>query len=144
MPLCGSGNTLGRWFGLQVLEEGGCLPWNRTRQSSTSCRIGLSLTLRKQWHNSFPGVAVGENCSTTNKGKWNKESRGSKVGFALQHLPQDDAFWSRVVFSDEKSFQSCPNGRIRVYRPRNTWYEACYVDATDRSGHFSVNMWACL
>jgi hypothetical protein len=48
-------------FGVQVLEEGGCLPWNRTRQSSTSCH---------------------------------KEVR---VGFALQHLPQDDAFWSRVV-----------------------------------------------
>jgi hypothetical protein len=29
MLLCGSGNTLGRWFGVQVLEEGGCLPWNR-------------------------------------------------------------------------------------------------------------------
>jgi hypothetical protein len=25
MPLCGSGKTLGRWFGVQVLEEGGCL-----------------------------------------------------------------------------------------------------------------------
>jgi hypothetical protein len=56
-----------------------------------------------------------------------------RVGFALQHLPQDDAFWSRVVFSDEKTFQSCPNGRIRVYRPRNTRYEERYVDATDRN-----------
>jgi transposase len=65
-----------------------------------------------------------------------------RVGFALQHLPQDDAFWSRVVFSDEKTFQSCPNGRIRVNQPRNTRYEERYVDATDRSGRFSVNMWA--
>jgi hypothetical protein len=65
-----------------------------------------------------------------------------RVSFALQHLPEDDAFWSRVVFSDEKTFQSCPNGRIRVYRPRNTRYEERYVDPTHRSGRFSVNMWA--
>ncbi|KAH0816469.1 hypothetical protein GEV33_006322 [Tenebrio molitor] len=53
---------------------------------------------------------------------------------AITHLPvSDDAFWSRVVFSDEKTFQSCPNGRIRVYRPRNTRYEERYVDATDRN-----------
>jgi hypothetical protein len=26
MPLCGNGNTLGRWFGVQVLEEVGCFP----------------------------------------------------------------------------------------------------------------------
>jgi hypothetical protein len=67
-----------------------------------------------------------------------------RVGFALQHLPQDDAFWSRVVFSDEKSFQSCPNGRIRIYRPRNTRYEERYVDATDRSGRFSVGKYVGL
>jgi hypothetical protein len=86
------------------------------------------------------------------KGKWDKELRGSKKNdtspqgsqswFCSTTLAQDDAFWSRVVFSDEKTFQSCPNGRIRVNQPRNTRYEERYVDATDRSGRFSVNMWA--
>jgi hypothetical protein len=88
MPLCGSGNTLGRWFGVQVLEEGGCFPWNRTRQSSTSCRIGLSLTLRISGNNSFPGV--GENCSSMRKGKWDKELRGSKKN---DTSPQGSQSW---------------------------------------------------
>jgi hypothetical protein len=32
----------------------------------------------------------------------------ARIGFALQHLIQNDAFWSRVSFSDEKVFQSPP------------------------------------
>jgi hypothetical protein len=39
MPLCGSGNTLGQWFRVQVLEEGGCRPWNRTRHPRTITEI---------------------------------------------------------------------------------------------------------
>jgi hypothetical protein len=39
MPLCGSGKTLGRWFGVQVLEEGGCRTWNRTRRPRTITEI---------------------------------------------------------------------------------------------------------
>jgi hypothetical protein len=65
------------------------------------------------------------------------------VGFALEYLAKDDVFWSKVVFSDEKVFQSCSNGRIRVYRPRNCRYDEKYVDhGGDRSGRFPVNMWA--
>jgi hypothetical protein len=47
----------------------------------------------------------------------------ARVGFALEHLAKDNAFWSRVVFSDEKVFQSSHNGRVRVYRPRNSRYD---------------------
>jgi hypothetical protein len=53
-------------------------------------------------------------------------------------LLKDEAFWSRVVFSDEKVFQSSRNGRIRVYRPRNSRY----VHNTHNSGWFSVNIWS--
>jgi transposase len=66
----------------------------------------------------------------------------AKIGFALEHLARDEVFWSSVVFSDEKVFQSCPNGRLRVYRPRNSAYDERYVQTTQRSGRFSVNMWA--
>jgi transposase len=45
-------------------------------------------------------------------------------------------------FSDEKVFQSCPNGRLRVYRPRNSWFEEPYVQINQRSGRFRVNIWA--
>mgnify|MGYP005986636791 CR=1 FL=1 len=31
----------------------------------------------------------------------------ARIGFALEHLDQNNAFWTRVVFSFEKVFQSC-------------------------------------
>jgi Mn-dependent DtxR family transcriptional regulator len=57
----------------------------------------------------------------------------AKVGFALEHLAKDNAFWSRVVFSDEMVFQSSHNGRVRLYRPRNSRYDERYVEPTIRS-----------
>jgi hypothetical protein len=66
----------------------------------------------------------------------------ARIGFSLQHLVKHDDFWSRVIFSDEKVFQSSPNGQLRVYRRRNTRYDEQYIQKTERSGRFSVNMWA--
>jgi Mn-dependent DtxR family transcriptional regulator len=37
----------------------------------------------------------------------------ARIGLSLQHLVEND-FWSRVIFSDEKVFQSSPNGQLRV------------------------------
>jgi hypothetical protein len=73
------------------------------------------------------------------------QHREARVGFALEHLDKDEVFWYKVVFSDEKVFQSRSNGRIRVYRSRNCRYDDNYVEHVhggDRSGRFSVNMWA--
>jgi transposase len=68
--------------------------------------------------------------------------REIRMGFALQYVAQDEEFWRQIVFSDEKVFQSCPNGRLKVYRPRNSRFEEPYVQTIQRSGRFSVNMWA--
>jgi transposase len=68
--------------------------------------------------------------------------REARMAFCLEHLARDDAFWAQVIFSDEKVFQSCPNGRLRVYRPRNSRYDEPYVQTTERSGRFSANIWA--
>jgi hypothetical protein len=65
----------------------------------------------------------------------------ARVGFALEHLAKDNAFWSSVVFSNGKDFQSSRNGRVRVYRPRNSRYDERYVEPTKRSGRFSINVW---
>jgi hypothetical protein len=66
----------------------------------------------------------------------------ARIGFSLQHLVENDDFWSRVIFSDEKVFQSSLNGQLRVYRSRNTRYDEQYIQKTERNGRFSVNMWA--
>ena len=51
-------------------------------------------------------------------------------------------FWNSVIFSDEKTFQSSNNGRLRVYRPRNSRFDENYTLPTNTSGRFSVNVWA--
>jgi transposase len=66
----------------------------------------------------------------------------NRVGFALQHLNEGPDFWNKVVFSDEKVFKSCYDGRIRVYRPRNSRYSEKYTHKLHTSGKFSVNVWA--
>jgi hypothetical protein len=63
--------------------------------------------------------------------------REARMAFCLKHLARDDAFWTQVIFLDEKVFQSCPNGRLRVYRPRNSRYDEPYVQITERSVEFS-------
>lgn len=68
----------------------------------------------------------------------NKEQR---MGFALEYLPQGMNFWEKVVFTDEKTFQSYYNGQLRVYRPPNTRYEERYTQHVKTSGRFSVNVW---
>lgn len=71
---------------------------------------------------------------------FHKEER---VGFALQFLNRED-IWNRVIFSDEKTFKSYYDGRMRVYRPRNTRFEERYIQQRNICGHFSVNVWACI
>ncbi|KAJ8911733.1 hypothetical protein NQ315_003633 [Exocentrus adspersus] len=66
-----------------------------------------------------------------------------RVQFANEFLIHGEEFWNNVVFSDEKTFQSCNSGRLRVYRPRNTRFEENYtLTSTNNSGRFSVNVWA--
>lgn len=69
-------------------------------------------------------------------------NRQQRIGFALQLLPNDLNFWENVIFSDEKVFQSCNNGHIRVYRPPNSRFIERYTQKACRSGRFSTNIWA--
>lgn len=70
------------------------------------------------------------------------ERRQSRVIFATNYVYRNPQFWDRVVFTDEKTFQSTYNGQIRVYRPDNTRFEERYTSSLAfRSGRFSVNVW---
>lgn len=68
----------------------------------------------------------------------NKEAR---LRFAEEYIEQPPDFWHRVIFSDEKSFQSFHNGPVKVYRPRNERFHANFIQPTFNSGRFSVNVW---
>lgn len=71
-----------------------------------------------------------------------EERRQSRVIFALNYIYRNPQFWNRVIFTDEKTFQSTYNGQIRVYRPDNTRFEERYTNPlASRHGRFSVNVW---
>lgn len=69
--------------------------------------------------------------------EFNKQRR---VEFARQYENHEN-FWENVVFSDEKTFQSCHNGTLRVYRPVGMRYDERYTRKINQSGRFSVNVW---
>ena len=71
-----------------------------------------------------------------------QEHKQARIIFALNNILRED--WNRVIFTDEKVFQSSFNGHIRVYRPRGTRFDEKYTNNSERSGRFSVNVWAWL
>lgn len=68
----------------------------------------------------------------------NKERR---LHFANEYIHRNQDFWNSVIFTDEKNFQSCYKGKIRVYRPPNCRFEENFVQQDRTSGRFSVNVW---
>lgn len=82
------------------------------------------------------------NCVSAKKPRLTDVNKEARVEFANNFLNQNAEYWERVVFSDEKIFQSCYNGQLRVYRPRNHKFDEEYLHKTDNSGRFSVHVWA--
>lgn len=80
------------------------------------------------------------NRAAANKTYLTEENKRQRVMFAQQYVHQPN-MWDNVVFSDEKTFQSCPSGRLRVYRPPGTRYNEEYSHRGNRSGRFSLNVW---
>lgn len=81
------------------------------------------------------------NCAASQKVRLNDETKNNRLEWAQQHIKNDQDFWDRVVFSDEKVFQSANNGRLRVYRPRGQKFDEQFVHPTDNSGRFSLHVW---
>lgn len=50
------------------------------------------------------------------------QHRAARLAFARQHVEKDLEFWSRVVFTDEKTFCSTNHGKIHLWRSNNTRY----------------------
>lgn len=76
-----------------------------------------------------------------NKTNLTAEQRQARLIFALNHINREQNFWDRVIFTDEKIFQSSKKGKIKVYRPNNARFDPRYVNHFRAAGHFSVNVW---
>lgn len=83
-----------------------------------------------------------KNFSAANKVALLPRHKEQRLNFANQFVGVPQDFWDNTIFSDEKVFQSCYDGSVRVYRPRNCRYEERYINPIARSGRFSINVWA--
>lgn len=96
---------------------------------------GSSRTARRR----IKSISNLENRAAARKPLLTQRHKDCRVNFALQFWQEEPDFWNRVVFSDEKTFQSCYNGRMRVYRPPDTRFDEKYTQKIKRK--FSVNVW---
>lgn len=82
------------------------------------------------------------NFASAKKNILTEENKQSRIIFCLNYIYRPINFWNTVIFSDEKVFKSCNDGRLRVYRPVNSRFSERYVSPRNKSGRFSVNVWA--
>ena len=68
----------------------------------------------------------------------NKEQR---LGFALQYISEDNEFWRKVIFTDEKTFSTSDQTQKHVYRLKNTRYEEKNISTNRRSGRIDLGFW---
>jgi hypothetical protein len=82
------------------------------------------------------------NSASAKKTILTEENKQSRILSCLNYIYRPLNFWNTVIFSDEKLFKSCNDGRVRVYRPVNSKFSERYVSPQNRSGRFSANVWA--
>lgn len=67
--------------------------------------------------------------------------RENRLLFAQQHGDKGMDFWSRVIFTDEKTFRSTNHGRLHCWRRDGTRYQRQHIYEVQRSGHVTFNVW---
>lgn len=69
--------------------------------------------------------------------------KNGRLRFANEYRHWTPVEWNGVAFTDEKTFQSYPNGTVYVFRPKGHRSDPHYFSNQQKSGRFSVNchMW---
>ena len=65
----------------------------------------------------------------------------NRLDFARRYVDEGMDFWSRVIFSDEKTFASNTHGRLHCWRRDNERYDPQHIFEEARSGHTTCNVW---
>jgi transposase len=68
-----------------------------------------------------------------------EENKRNRIAFAREHIRRPENFWDNAIFSDEKTFQSCNNGKVQIHRPQRMGYDPQFTRKIQNSGRFSVN-----
>lgn len=68
-----------------------------------------------------------------------KQERINHCRYMLEVFKEEN--FHKIIFTDEKPFDSDKSGHMNVYRPKGQRYEQDYVVHDSRSGHLSANYW---
>ena len=67
-----------------------------------------------------------------------------RLDFAEMYRMRNVAFWKNVIFTDESKYNVfSSDGKVRVWRQKNTAYEQKNTKATVKHGGGSVMVWGC-
>lgn len=70
--------------------------------------------------------------------KLTDQHRANRITFCEQNMGRD---WDKVIFSDEKTFRSCSDRKLHLWRPRGERFNPNYVQSVKRSGRISCGVW---
>ncbi|KAG7173707.1 putative Transposable element Tc1 transposase-like 49, partial [Homarus americanus] len=112
-----------------------------TRDEDAAIREALHLDICAQTVRSHLHEAVIQNRVPAIKERLTYQHRNGRLQFAQQYVGEDLEFWSRVVFTDEKTFASTNHGKIHLWRPNRMRYNRAHIYEVARSGHVTLNMW---
>lgn len=105
---------------------------NRQPQPGQKCKLDATkrnAVIKTVQENPFTNAAIvgrkhGVNKNTVRK-IWKdagiyQAQKEARVGYALENLTRD---WSKVIVSDEKTYQTDRHQRMHVYHPKNSRFE---------------------
>ncbi|KAL7634863.1 UNVERIFIED_CONTAM: hypothetical protein RMT77_015240 [Armadillidium vulgare] len=75
------------------------------------------------------------------KHKLSDEHKSARLAFANQYIQKDMNYWSRVIFTDEKTFSSTNHAPLHCWRHNNARYDAANIFEEARSDHVKCNVW---
>lgn len=74
----------------------------------------------------------------------NTVNRKKRITFAKRYLNKNFRFWKNVIFTDECKFNvKSSDGRIRIWRERNTRLHPRNLRPTFKHGYRSLMVWGC-
>jgi transposase len=136
-PRCGAPRKTTEEQDQAIINEVTENPFTNATQITRSLHLPVTdRTVRRKLHSAgihhrVPSV----------KEKLTQGHRDKRLQFATEYAHRDMDFWSRVIFTDEKTFASHNHGRLHCWRKNNTRYENINIYEEARSGHVTCNVW---
>ncbi|KAF2888771.1 hypothetical protein ILUMI_17401 [Ignelater luminosus] len=117
-----------------IIEQAANLPFTITTIIRDALQLNCSIYTVRRIIN-----AGGLRCRRpARKPELTQDQANSRLQFAYDNLNRD---WSRVIFTDEKTFCTSTDGKKVLWRSANTRYLPQNIQSSRRSGRISVGYW---